>query len=61
MANGKINVSMKGIHRAIDSLEKKLADVDKKRPGQASIANIRSLAKQLRMATKCQINMTLGF
>jgi len=61
MANGKINVSMKGIHRAIDSLEKKLADVDKKRPGQAKIANIRTLLKQTREATKCQINMTLGF
>ena len=57
----KIKVSMKGIHRAIDQLDKKLADVDKKRPGLASVANMRSLLKQTRNATKCQINMIIGF
>jgi len=61
MANGKIKVSMKGIHRAIDGLEKKLAEVDKQRPGLAKIANIRSLAKQLRSASRCQVNMVLEF
>jgi hypothetical protein len=57
----KIKVSMKGIHRAIDQLEKKMADVDKRRPGLAKVANIRTVAKQLRNATKCQINMLLEF
>jgi len=57
----KIKVSMKGIHRALDSLEKKLDKVEKERPGLAKVANLKSQIKTMRNSTKCQINMVLEF
>lgn len=59
--SGKIKVSMKGIHKAIASLDKRLAKVQIDRPGLASIVNTRSLLRQLKTATKCQVNMVAEF
>ena len=60
MAN-KIKVSMKGLHDKLDSIEARMLDVESQKPGMASVANIRSLIKQLRTATRCQVNMVAEF